>query len=281
MPIQIKLLNAEPFEAAFSNDIQPRDLLVQYGRVLRRVIGGMQEDFALRPYLCGDFADLLRVQQMEQPNGFEPLLPFLVPDTAPNLAGRWLAMVDDQGFVRATVASLATYIPERETFRTVCEDLSLFLAAPQVARDMGAYATCSAPTAPEISGHVTVLSGGWVHPKWRKRGLIGAAVRLLIMAAYGFDTPDWVVGLIAPDLPIKLTADGYRFPRRDSEIVLNLPGWPLTRFTLGALKRCEVEARLIEYRPARPEPTVDEVEAARRWWLAARTDAAGLASAAE
>ncbi len=281
MPVSIKLLTATPFEEGFANGVRPRDLLSQYGRTLRRLTLTMRDDFALQPYLCGEFADLLRVQQAEQGNDFEALLPFLVPATAPAVPGRWLALVDDQGLVRATVASLGFYIPNGQSLRTVCEDLSLFLAAPQVAQSLGAYATCTAPVAAQISGHVTVLAGGWVHPKWRKRGVIGATVRLMALAGYGFDLPDWIVGLIAPDLPMKLTADGYQFPRRDSELVLNLPGWPVSRFTVGAMTRAEVEDRLIEYRPARAVPSDDEVSAALRWWQTARDEAAGLASAAE
>lgn len=276
----VELLGGVPYEAALCNNVRPRALREQLGRTACRLQSEIGAKAGLKVYLFGDLAGLAMVQQANQANGFEPLLPLLVPALAPAAECLWVGLADETGIL-ATAAAVYAYIPAGRSLRGAIEDLSLFLKVPEAAQSLGARAVCSAPTAGQVSGHVVTLAGGWVHPRLRGKGLISKVVHLAAIAAYAKHAPDWIAGFIAFDLPMKLTFNGYGFPRREALVELTLPGWPVEQFTLNLMTRAEAERGVIGFAPERAAASEGAYQAALGAWARAMHPAQPVAEAAE
>lgn len=264
MSTPISLLGCVPFETGLELALPSRALRVALTRTVTRLLGDVARQQGLTAHLSGDLEALKMLEARHERDGLE-LMPFLVAGVAPAAEALWLALVDN-GQVVATTAAIYAYLPDGQTLRDRINDLTLFYAVPDVAREFGAAADCTAPVAAQVSGHVVILSGGWVDPAYRGRGLIEQAVRLCGLAAFARWSPDWVVGLIEHKISMRLVADSYGFPRRDSEVVLQVPRWPLLRFTVGAARRAEYERLCVRYQPTSAPVADMAASLARAWW---------------
>lgn len=275
----ISLLDAAPFETRVSNAIHPEPLREQFGKTVARLQTELAREHGVTAHLSGNFDALGLLAAAHKGEGLE-LMPMMVPTVAPKTVGQWVALCQGERVV-ATTAAIYFYIGAGTSLRDRIRDMSLFYASPHMARTFGAWADCSAPIAQHIAGHICLLSAGWVHPEFRGKRLIERAVRLAGLAGFAAWRPDWVCGLIEHKISMRLVADSYGFPRRESDVNVQIPGWDGLRFTLGASQRAEYESLCVGYRPGALDPTTQDDERARQYWARLRTNAAALSEAAE
>lgn len=263
MSFPVSLLDLHPYDRVVTNGLPSVDLRAAFGRVMARHLGDLARG-GVSAHLSGDFNGLARVAEAHRADGFD-LMPCADPAIMPPGEGLWLALVAGHKVV-ATTAALYRYLPAGTSLRECLQDMTLFYAAPEVARQHGADVRCRAPLADRIGGHTVLLTAGWVHPGFRGARLIRHAVRLCALAAYARWSPDWVVGLVEAKFPMSLVTDLYGFLWRCGGLALAVPGWPALDFTVVAASRAEFEQETVLYAPPRFQPGPGDHQSAVAHW---------------
>lgn len=263
MPVPLSVIDTRPYERAVANALPSIDLRACFIRTVARHQGDLAR-MGVSAHLSGDLDGLARLAHAHRGDGFD-LMPCVDPAIMPPGEALWVALAVGEAIV-ATTAAVYRYIPAGRRLRDGIEDMSLFYAAPGVARGHGAAASCRAPLADAIGGHVVLLAAGWVHPAWRGKKLIGPTVRLAALAAYARWSPDWVAGLVEAKFSQALVVDLYGFLRRDGGVSLTVPGWPGLDFTLVAASRAEFERETVNYCPRPYVPAPGDYRSAAAHW---------------
>lgn len=101
----------------------------------------------------------------------------------------------------------------------------------------------------DLSGRLGYVGGGWIHPSWRRHGLIGIAIQLVHAYMALHYRTDHNFGFVRPNhIPLGLGDDGYAFASADDAFSAYCPG---TGFD-EPLHLVRVSRAQLEQRYARP-----------------------------
>jgi len=76
-----------------------------------------------------------------------------------------------------------------------------------------------------LSGRLGYVGGGWIHPAWRRHGLIGIAIQLVHAYMALHYRTDHNFGFVRPNhIPLGLGEDGYAFASADDAFSAYCPG---------------------------------------------------------